>query len=184
MDDLVVPGPSLTTRIGWHTTTWSGAPRHQTYLASEALTLVIFEGGLSWAIAFAHRARFQSAFRSFDLDALAAMTPDDVAELMTDHTMIRHRRKIEATIHNAALAASVPSLSQLAWEHRATAYYPIWKPSDGRARSPESDRLCARLKDGGYQFIGPSVAHAFTLAIGVDNGHFADCFRAPDHRRA
>jgi DNA-3-methyladenine glycosylase I len=51
--------------------------------------------------------------------------------------------------------------------------------SDGRAQSPESRQLAKELQRLGFRFVGPTVAHSFMQATGVDNGHFDGCFRAP-----
>ena len=48
--------------------------------------------------------------------------------------------------------------------------------------SPESDQLSADLKRLGYCYVGPVVAHSFMQTAGVENGHFAGCFRADDAR--
>src|SRR3984893_1725357 len=47
----------------------------------EALTLGVFQVGLSWAIVFAKRDAFRKAFRRFDVAKVAAMTPRDVDRL-------------------------------------------------------------------------------------------------------
>jgi DNA-3-methyladenine glycosylase I len=44
--------------------------------------------------------------------------------------------------------------------------------------SPESHRLSADLKRLGYRYISPVVAHSFMQTVGIENGHFAGCFRA------
>ena len=43
----------------------------------EALTLGVFQVGLSWAIVFAKREAFRKAFRGFDVTKVAAMTAHD-----------------------------------------------------------------------------------------------------------
>src|SRR5207247_11126679 len=48
----------------------------------EALTLGVFEVGLSWAIVFGKRDAFRKAFRGFDVAKVAAMTERDVDRLV------------------------------------------------------------------------------------------------------
>ena len=44
---------------------------------------------------------FEEAFSGFDPSVVAEFTPEDVDRLVSDPSIIRNRRKIEATIHNA-----------------------------------------------------------------------------------
>src|SRR5438132_11827143 len=67
----------------------------------EALTLGVFEVGLSWSIVFGKRDAFRRAFRGFDPAKVAAMTDRDVDRLVQDPAIIRNRAKIEATVDNA-----------------------------------------------------------------------------------
>jgi 3-methyladenine DNA glycosylase Tag len=68
----------------------------------EILTKTVFEGGLSWAIINAKWPGFVEAFHGFDPERVANLSPDEVDALSVDTRIIRNRRRIEATIHNAA----------------------------------------------------------------------------------
>src|SRR6185295_3590712 len=57
----------------------------------EALTLGVFEVGLSWAIVFGKRDAFRKAFRGFDVAEVAAMTAPEVDGLVQDASIIRNR---------------------------------------------------------------------------------------------
>src|ERR1700748_2305258 len=59
----------------------------------EALTLGVFEAGLSWSIVFGKRKAFRTAFRGFDVGEVAAMTAEDVDRLVGDASIIRNRAK-------------------------------------------------------------------------------------------
>src|SRR5438477_12243965 len=81
----------------------------------EALTLGVFEVGLSWSIVFGRRAAFRKAFRGFDVAKVAAMTARDVDQLVQNASIIRNRGKIQATVDNArAMMSASPSLVALA----------------------------------------------------------------------
>jgi DNA-3-methyladenine glycosylase I len=67
----------------------------------EALTLGVFEVGLSWSIVFGKRDAFRRAFYGFDIAKVAAMTGRDVDRLLQDPSIIRNRGKIQATIDKA-----------------------------------------------------------------------------------
>jgi DNA-3-methyladenine glycosylase I len=160
----------------YHDRGW-GAPVHDEAALFESLVFTYFENGLSWAIVFNKREALRRAFAGFDATAVANMTDSDVDLLMTDRAIIRNRAKIEATVHNARLLTST-SLNDIAWQYE-TARQRLRQWSDGRSESPESHQLAAALRDRGFRFVGPVVAHSFMQAVGIDNGHFDGCFRAP-----
>src|SRR5437879_10878673 len=67
----------------------------------EALTLGVFEVGLSFSIVFGKRDAFRRAFHGFDVAKVAAMTGRDVDHLLQDPSIIRTRGKIQATVDTA-----------------------------------------------------------------------------------
>src|SRR5882757_4670038 len=98
----------------YHDEVW-GARTYDESAMFEALTLGVFEVGLSWSIVFGKRDAFRKAFRGFDVAKVAAMTGRDVDRLVHDASIIRNRAKIQATIDNArAMLAASPSLVVLA----------------------------------------------------------------------
>lgn len=161
----------------YHDNEW-GTPVHVEAELFRALVLTYFENGLSWAVVFSRREALNRAFADFDPAAVATMTDRDVDRLMHDHTIIRNRAKIEATVHNARLLTSL-SLNDIAWHHRPRRRHPLRQWSDGRAQSLESQRLSKELRRLGFRFVGPVVAHSFMQTTGIENGHFDGCFRAP-----
>ena len=68
----------------------------------EQLTKPVFEGGINWKVIESKWPGFQVAFQGFDPETVATLTPDDLDALMADTRIVRNRRKIEATVHNAA----------------------------------------------------------------------------------
>jgi DNA-3-methyladenine glycosylase I len=160
----------------YHDHEW-GTPTYDEAGLFEALALTYFENGLSWATVFDKRDNLRKAFHGFAPAAVAVMTPDDVERLMADTSIIRNRRKIEATLHNARLLSEY-SLSQLAWQHRPGQHHRLRSWADGRMVSPESRQLSVALREAGFRLVGPVVAHSFMQAVGIENGHFEGCFRA------
>src|SRR5437899_7049603 len=67
----------------------------------EALTLGVFEVGLSWSVVFGKRDAFRRAFHSFAVVKVSVMTEHDVDQLVEDPSIIRNRAKIEASVANA-----------------------------------------------------------------------------------
>ena len=78
-----------------------GFPARDDAVLFERLVLEINQAGLSWLTILKKRAAFQTAFRGFEIDRVAAFKARDVARLLTDAGIIRNRLKIEATIENA-----------------------------------------------------------------------------------
>lgn len=68
----------------------------------ETLSMAVFESGMSWKVVEAKWAGFREAFAGFDPETIAGFSPDDIDRLTNDTRIIRNRRKIEATVHNAA----------------------------------------------------------------------------------
>lgn len=161
---------------GYHDGQW-GTPTHDEAALFEALALTYFENGLSWMTVFDKRDNFRTAFHGFEPTAVAAMTPDDVDRLMADSSIIRNRRKIEATVHNARVLSSC-SLAQSVWEHQPRRHRRLRTWADGRMDSPESRQLSVALREKGFRLVGPVVAHSFMQTVGIENGHFEGCFRA------
>src|SRR6185503_2807070 len=125
MSSDVIIGHDGKPRCGWagagdtalgryHDEVW-GTRTYEESAMFEALTLGVFEVGLSWSIVFGKRDAFRKAFRSFDVAQVAAMTERDVDRLVHDASIIRNRAKIQATVDNArAMRSASPSLAALA----------------------------------------------------------------------
>jgi Methyladenine glycosylase len=67
----------------------------------EVLTKAVFQSGMSWRVVEAKWDGFRAAFHDFDPGWVASLSPPDVDRLAEDTRIIRNRRKIEATVHNA-----------------------------------------------------------------------------------
>src|SRR5712672_2037937 len=93
-------GTGNTAAIRYHDEVW-GTRTYDESAIFEALTLGVFEVGLSWSIVFGKRDAFREAFRGFDVAKVAAMTGRDVDRLVQDASIIRNRGKIQATVDNA-----------------------------------------------------------------------------------
>jgi len=67
----------------------------------EELTKAIFQAGFSWRVIRDKWPNFQRAFDGFQIEAVAGYGEPDVERLVSDAGIVRNRRKIQATIHNA-----------------------------------------------------------------------------------
>jgi DNA-3-methyladenine glycosylase I len=147
----------------------------------EALTLGVFQVGLSWAIVFAKRDAFQKAFRRFDVARVAAMAERDVDRLVQNASIIRNRGKIQATVDNArTMMSASPSLVELAKSYEVTRKRSPRSLADLPTSTPEAEAFARVLKSQGYHFVGPTSVYAFMQNVGVINDHIHGCFRAAD----
>jgi DNA-3-methyladenine glycosylase I len=89
-------GAGDTPAVRYHDEVW-GTRTYDESPLFEALTLGVFEAGLSWAIVFGRRDAFRRAFHGFDVAKVAAMGARDVDRLVRDPSIIRNRAKIQAT---------------------------------------------------------------------------------------
>ena len=165
----------------YHDQVWG----HRTYdqrAMFEALTLGVFQVGLSWAIVFGKREAFRKAFRGFDVAKVAAMTAPDVDRLVEDASIIRNRAKIQATVDNArAMISASPSLAALAKSYEITRKRAPRSLADLPTSTPQAEAFAKQLKSQGYRFVGPTSVYAFMQNGGVINDHIHGCFRAADY---
>ena len=148
----------------------------------EALTLGVFEVGLSWSIVFGKLHAFRRAFRGFDTAEVAAMTDRDVDRLAQDPSIIRNRGKIQATVNNArAMRSASPSLVALAKSYKSSRKVAPRSLGDLPKSTTQSDALAKELKSQGYRFVGATSVYAFMQNVGVVNDHIHGCFRAADY---
>jgi DNA-3-methyladenine glycosylase I len=148
----------------------------------EALTLGVFEVGLSWLIVFGKRDAFRTAFRGFDVAKVAAMTAQDVDRLVRDASIIRNRGKIQATVDNArAMQSASPSLAALAKSYGCTRQRAPRSVADLPKSTPQAVAFAKQLKAQGYRFVGPTSVYAFMQNVGAVNDHVHGCFRAADY---
>src|SRR5205807_10227020 len=123
----------------------------------EALTLGVFEVGLSWSIVFGRRAAFRKAFRGFDVAKVAAMSERDVDRLVQDASIIRNRGKIQATIDNArAIMSASLSLVALAKSYEITRKRARRSLADLPTATPQAEAFAKQLKSQGYRFVDPT----------------------------
>jgi DNA-3-methyladenine glycosylase I len=175
-------GASDTAFGRYHDEVW-GTRTYDESAMFEALTLGVFEVGLSWSIVFGKRDAFRTAFQGFDVATVAAMTEQDVDRLLADASIIRNRGKIQATVDNArAMMSASPSLVALARSYEITRKRAPRSVAELPKSTPEAAAFAKQLKSQGYRFVGPTSVYAFMQNVGVVNDHVHGCFRAVDYR--
>ncbi|ODT65019.1 MAG: 3-methyladenine DNA glycosylase [Pelagibacterium sp. SCN 63-23] len=181
----VIEGPDGLPRCRWcasapeflpyHDNEW-GFPVSDDTRLFEKLCLEGFQSGLSWRTILNKREAFRAGFAGFDIDIVAGFTEADVARLLVDAGIVRHRGKIEATINNARraqeLIAEAGSIAAFVWRYEAR----IKTPAQSQTISAESVALSKALKQRGWRFVGPTTVFAFMQAMGLINDHDEGCF--------
>jgi DNA-3-methyladenine glycosylase I len=183
-----LPGPDGRPRCPWglsapeyvayHDTEW-GRPVRGDQAIFERVSLEAFQSGLSWLTILRKRENFRKAFAGFEIEAVAAFTPDDEQRLLADAGIVRNRAKIAAVINNARAVLQMPvGLSDLVWSYaeepggRAAPQ----TTADLAAVTPASKALSKELRKHGLVFTGPVTAYAAMQACGIVNDHLAGCF--------
>jgi DNA-3-methyladenine glycosylase I len=164
----------------YHDTEW-GFPVSDDIRLFEKLSLEGFQAGLSWLTILRKREAFRRAFTGFDFTRVAGFGERDVARLLGDAEIVRHRGKIEAVINNARraveLVAAEGSLARYVWRFEPPARtHELDRAGLAElALTPESKALAKDLKARGWRFVGPTTVYAFMQAMGLVDDHLHGC---------
>ncbi|MEM9889507.1 MAG: DNA-3-methyladenine glycosylase I [Actinomycetota bacterium] len=171
-------GASTVDYAHYHDVEW-GRPTIDDRTLFEKMCLEGFQSGLSWLTILRKRPGFRAAFADFEAAKVARFDDEDIARLLDDAGIVRHRGKIEATINNARALVEL-------WDRGGTLAEVIWSfepaPSPApttmgevAAKTAESTALSKELKKRGFRFVGPTTAYAAMQAMGLVNDHMAGC---------
>ncbi|HEY5862122.1 MAG TPA: DNA-3-methyladenine glycosylase I [Casimicrobiaceae bacterium] len=168
--------------VAYHDHEW-GFPVADDARLFEKLCLEGFQAGLSWRTILYKREAFRAAFAGFEIARVARFDGRDVARLLRDAGIVRHRGKIESTINNAKRAgetlAEFGTLATYFWqfepEARSRPRRLTPEVLGALTTSPESVALSKDLKRRGWTFVGPTTVYAFMQAMGLVNDHVHGC---------
>lgn len=157
--------------LDYHDNEW-GVPQRDGKKLFEMICLEGQQAGLSWITVLKKRENYRHAFHNFDPQRVAAMTAQDVDNLLQNAGIIRHRGKIEAIIGNAraylAMEANGESFSDFIWgfvdNQPQIAHAALL--AEIPASTPVSDALSKALKKRGFKFVGSTICYAFMQACG------------------
>jgi DNA-3-methyladenine glycosylase I len=186
----IVVGDDRVARCSWgdsppeyrayHDTEW-GFPVDDDVRLFEKLSLEGFQAGLSWLTILRKREAFRAAFAGFHFHQVATFGERDVARLLGDAGIVRHRGKIEAVINNAQraveLVAAEGSLAHYIWTYEpARRTGGLDRAALAELVHTEDSRALAKdLKRRGWRFVGPTTVYAFMQAMGLVNDHLDGC---------
>jgi DNA-3-methyladenine glycosylase I len=197
----LAPGPDGKLRCAWclsapeylryHDAEW-GFPSADEVRLYEKLCLEGFQAGLSWLTILRKREAFRRGFAGFDPDRVAKFGARQVARLLADPGIVRHRGKIESTVNNARrvleLRAGAGSLAAHLWSFEpppsARPRRLTWATLRRMAKTPESTALSRDLRLRGWTFVGPTTVYAFMQAMGLVDDHLEGCSVRPRVERA
>ena len=166
----------------YHDTEW-GVPVYDDKALFEFLILESAQAGLSWITILKKRENYRKAYEGFDPEKVALFPKEKVEKLLNDEGIVRHRKKIEASISNAKLFLDIQkefgSFSKYLWDFAGET------PIDNNlhdinslpSTSPLSDALAKDMKKRGFKFLGSTTLYAYLQAVGVVNAHLRYCFR-------
>jgi DNA-3-methyladenine glycosylase I len=173
-------GDSAPEYRAYHDTEW-GFPVSEDVRLFEKLSLEGFQAGLSWLTILRKRPAFRRAFADFEFERVARFGDREVAVLLGDAGIVRHRGKIEAVINNARRAVELVqeegSLAGYVWRFEPparTAHLDRAGLAD-LAQTDASRALAKDLKRRGWRFVGPTTVYAFMQAMGLVNDHLEGC---------
>jgi len=162
--------------IQYHDEEW-GIPQHSDDRLFELLVLEGFQAGLSWECVLNKREHFRSVYDNFDVEKVSRYDTEKTQKLLTDPGIIRNRLKVQASVTNARAFLRIQeeygSFDAYIWgfSNKRT----IYESYDIRTTSPLSDLISKDLKRRGMKFVGSTVIYSYLQAIGVINGHGAEC---------
>ena len=94
---------------------------------------------------------------------------------MNDKSMVRNRRKIDATIQNAAVFLEIQkewgTFSDYIWHF--TENKVVYE--NDKTSSPLSDLISKDLKKRGMRFVGTTIIYSYLQAVGIINSHDDEC---------
>ncbi len=168
--------------VKYHDEEW-GVPVHDEKKHFEFLVLESAQAGLSWITVLRKRESYRKAYDDFNAEKVAQYDENKVEELMQNTGIVRNRKKIEASINNAARFIEIQkefgSFDNYIWNFVDNK--PVvnnWNNlSEVPATSELSDIVSRDLKSRGFKFLGSTIVYAHLQATGIINDHLTGCFR-------
>ncbi|HLP30152.1 MAG TPA: DNA-3-methyladenine glycosylase I [Geothrix sp.] len=168
--------------IAYHDEEW-GVAAHDDRHLFEMLILEGAQAGLSWITILRKREAYRKAFLGFDPVRVAALSDQDLEQILLDPGIVRNRLKVSSARDNARAFLDVQrefgSFDAYLWT------FVNGKPkvnhpkalSDVPAVTSEAEALSKALKKRGFRFVGPTIMYAYMQAVGMVDDHVATCWK-------
>lgn len=162
--------------IAYHDDEW-GKQKVDTRQLFEALTLELMQSGLSFLTVLKKRDAFETTFFHYDLIKLKNANNADVEQWLTDTAIIRHKKKLEAVIQNAAAVMQIEqteSFYNYLLKHIAS-HTPVSGQREQHLTVETCKDIAKIMKHDGFKFVGPTTLYSFFQATGFINDHDVTC---------
>ncbi len=166
----------------YHDNEW-GIPVHDDRHLFEMLILEGAQAGLSWETVLKRRENYRKLFHQFDPKKVAAMSDEELEQLLLDARIIRNRLKVYGARQNAKVFLQIQkefgSFDHYLWSY--VDHKPIvnrWNSiKESPCKTPVSDRLSKDLKKRGMTFVGSTIIYAYMQAVGLVDDHCKTCWK-------
>ena len=129
----------------------------------EYLLLEINQAGLSWLTVIKKRATLRAAYAEFSVEDVARFGPRDIARLLQDAGVVRHRLKIEAAVFNARKICEIASM------HGS---FKTWLDEN----HPLEREAWVQLFRRTFRFVGKEIVGEFLTGTGyLPSAHARSC---------
>ncbi|RPD97596.1 DNA-3-methyladenine glycosylase I [Candidatus Pantoea deserta] len=172
--------------LAYHDREWGLAQTNKQALF-EMLCLEGQQAGLSWITVLKKRENYRRAFHHFDPQKVGLMDEQDLARLLLDSGLIRHRGKLAAIITNAraylAMEAKGEDFARFVWSYvdNEPVIHHFAHYKEAPTTSEAAIALSKALKKRGFKFVGPTICYSFMQACGLISDHQTNCFCHPDN---
>ena len=166
--------------VAYHDEEW-GIPLHKERELFELLCLETYQTGLSWEMILNKRKAFKEVFHNYDIVKVAAMSDDELEEILQNPAVVRNRLKIYATRNNAQAFISIQenegSFDRYIWSfvEDVPITNQVLNYNEVPSKTPLSEKISKDLKKKGFKFVGPVAVYSFLQAAGLVNDHECDC---------
>jgi len=166
----------------YHDEEW-GVPVYDDQKLFEMLILEGAQAGLSWETILRKRDGYRTAFKDFNVRAVASMTDQELENLLLFPHIIRNRLKIFSTRINAQVFLKIQkefgSFSNYLWDfvNNRPITNAFRNIGELQIKSAESDKISYDLKKRGMKFVGSTIIYAYMQAVGLVNDHLTCCWK-------
>ncbi|NOI67840.1 DNA-3-methyladenine glycosylase I [Vibrio sp. 99-8-1] len=164
----------------YHDAEW-GVPVYDDRVLFEFITLEGAQAGLSWITILKKREGYREAFQHYNIEELAKLDESNVAHIIANFDVVKHKGKIASVFSNARAAIELQreygSLSKALWQFVGSE--PMvnhWNSMEEVPTSTEQSKQMSQfLKKRGFKFVGETICYAFMQAVGMVDDHLIGC---------
>lgn len=156
-----------TTRCSWvpstdtlycsyHDEEWGRPIRGSDDKLFEMLCLEGCQAGLSWITVLRKREMYRTVFYGFEIEKVSRMTDANIAEILINPGVIRHKGKLEGIRQNAKALLELRQDTKKSFEHFVWSFAPNNPKGNTNAANdpvPEAELFSKELKKRGFKFV-------------------------------